>query len=436
VTQPHYARTIADLQPGDHICCLYETEEEHRAVLTPFLHQGLKRGEKVLYIVDAHTAEAVLGYLRNDGLDVEPYLTSGQLTIVTSQDAYMQQGVFDPDEMIAFLRAETERTLAEGYSALRVTGEMSWALGGLPGSERLMDYEAKLNEFFPGSDCLAMCQYDRRAFSPSLLLDVLCTHPIAVVGTEVYDNPYYVPPAGFLGDDPAAEVLRHWLEHLTERRRAEEAVRESEKRFRSLSGAAFEGLVIHERGKVLDANPAFARMFGYELSEVIGMHALDFTAPESRDLLRLSILSRREEPFEALGLRKDGSTLECELRGRDIPYQERIVTVTAVRDITERRRAEEALQEAREELESRVERRVQEVNGYGLTFRELTVLHLVATGKADKEIATVLGISPLTAHKHLANILDKMGAASRTEAGVRALRERLLDPQEGEHRVA
>ena len=64
---------------------------------------------------------------------------------------------------------------------------------------------------------------------------------------------------------------------------------------------------------------------------------------------------------------------------------------------------------------------------YGLTFRELTVLHLVVTGKSDKEIATVLGISTLTASKHLGNILRKMGAASRTEAGVRALREGLLD---------
>ena len=91
------------------------------------------------------------------------------------------------------------------------------------------------------------------------------------------------------------------------------------------------------------------------------------------------------------------------------------------------RRAEEALQKLREELESRAERRMRRGSPYGLTFRELTVLHLVVEGKSDKEIAVVLGISTLTASKHLANILHKMGAASRTEAGVRAVRERLLD---------
>lgn len=226
MTDTHSLRTIGDLGPGDHLCCLYETEEEHRAVLTPFLRQGLERGEKVLYIVDARTAEAVIGYLRDEGLDAESYLDRGQLTILTADEAYLKQGVFDPDGMIALLRTETEQALAEGYAALRVTGEMSWALRGLPGSERLIEYEAKLNEFLPGSKCLAICQYDRRAFDPELLLDVLSTHPAALVGAEFYDNFYYMPPAEFLSHEPRAAQLRHWVENLAERKRVVEAIRE------------------------------------------------------------------------------------------------------------------------------------------------------------------------------------------------------------------
>ena len=64
---------------------------------------------------------------------------------------------------------------------------------------------------------------------------------------------------------------------------------------------------------------------------------------------------------------------------------------------------------------------------YGLTFRELTILRLMVTGKSNKEIGAVLGISALTVNKHVANILRKMGASSRTEASVRAVREDLLD---------
>jgi PAS domain S-box-containing protein len=229
--------------------------------------------------------------------------------------------------------------------------------------------------------------------------------------------------------DEQGSVVHYFatVKDITERKRSEEALRESEERLRKLSDATFEGIVIHRKGTILDANQALATMFGYELSEVIGMHALDFAAPESRDLLLRNIVSGYQEPFEGTGLKKDGTTFPVEVCGRPIPYQGKVVTVAAVRDLTDRKRAEEALQKARVELEDRVERQMGTGNSYGLTFRELTVLHLVAAGKADKEIASQLGITTLTASKHLANILNKMGAASRTEAGVRALREGLLD---------
>ena len=98
-----------------------------------------------------------------------------------------------------------------------------------------------------------------------------------------------------------------------------------------------------------------------------------------------------------------------------------------MRDLTERRRWEEGLQKAREELDRKVEYRMEVGDTYGMTFRELTVLHLVAKGNADKEIAVTLGISPQTVNKHVARILHKMGASSRTEAGVRAIKNEIVE---------
>jgi len=213
------------LQAGDHLCCLYASEDEHRALLSPFMRQGLERHEKVLYIVDDHTAGQILAYLDADGVEVAPYLQRGQLTILSSDKAYMSAGRFEPERMIALLRSETERAVAERYKALRVTGEMSWALKGLPGSDRMVEYEAKLNTFFPGSPCLAICQYDRRRFDPRVLLEVLETHPLAVIGTEVYDNFYYMPPQDFFGAHPVVAKLDSWLNHLKDRKRSETQIR-------------------------------------------------------------------------------------------------------------------------------------------------------------------------------------------------------------------
>ncbi len=81
---------------------------------------------------------------------------------------------------------------------------------------------------------------------------------------------------------------------------------------------------------------------------------------------------------------------------------------------------------ARAELEGAVERQIGIKNPYEFTFREFAVLHLLARGVADKQIANELGVVPSTVHKHVSSILAKMRAGSRTEAGVRAVREGLV----------
>jgi len=254
---------IGDLKPGDHLCCLYENDEEHKTLLISYMRYGLENNEKVLYIVVAHTAETVLDYLRYDGLDVEPYLDSGQLVILTVNESYMGGGVFNPDSMIHLLSQETEKALKEGYSALRVTGEMSWALKGLPGSERLIEYEAKLNEFFPNNKALAICQYDRRIFKPNLLLNVLLTHPIVVIGTKIYENFYYMPPEKYPFDIPES-TLNEWIKSLE--------VYHDANRFReNILNSMVDGLsVLDVNGVHLDVNDALCKMTGFSREELIG----------------------------------------------------------------------------------------------------------------------------------------------------------------------
>jgi len=284
VAHTGYPNTIADLGPGDHLCYLYETEEEHRTVLTPFLRQGLERGEKVLYIADAHAPETILGYLRNDpsiasgqGLDVEPYLARGQLAILACDDAYLREGIFDLEGMIALLRADTERALAEGYSALRVTGEMAWALREPPGSERLIEYEARLNEFFPGSKCLVICQYDRRRFAPSVLLDVLRTHPIAVVGTVIYNNFYYMPPADLLGSHLPAATLQRWVQNLAERRRTERELQQNLKKLQ----VTLEG-TIHALASAVEMRDPYTAGHQREVAQLACAIAKEMDLPEEQ----------------------------------------------------------------------------------------------------------------------------------------------------------
>jgi PAS domain S-box-containing protein len=76
------------------------------------------------------------------------------------------------------------------------------------------------------------------------------------------------------------------LRDVTERKRAEEALRESEERLHMLSDAAFEGILINDHGVILEVNRALTDMFGYEVSEVVGRSTAEFVVPEHRDLVK------------------------------------------------------------------------------------------------------------------------------------------------------
>jgi PAS domain S-box-containing protein len=123
----------------------------------------------------------------------------------------------------------------------------------------------------------------------------------------------------------------------------EEKLTASEKRFRLLSEVAEEGIAIHDQGLIIEANQALARMFGYKLSEMIGMHAEKFADPESWKIAREHISKQSDEPYEGIGVKKDGSTFLCSLVGKPFKYQDRMLRVAVFRDLTERKRTEEKL---------------------------------------------------------------------------------------------
>jgi len=126
------------------------------------------------------------------------------------------------------------------------------------------------------------------------------------------------------------------------------ALRESQERFHLLLEASFEGIVIHDKGTILLANDLFAKTLGYDVSEVIGMRAVDFAAPESHDKIVRQIASGSEEKAEVIGKRRDGSTFMCEIRGRAVQYEGKDARMVAMRDASDRWEVEQARENLQE----------------------------------------------------------------------------------------
>jgi PAS domain S-box-containing protein len=138
------------------------------------------------------------------------------------------------------------------------------------------------------------------------------------------------------------------IRDITERRRAEAALTESEQRFQTLAEAPFEGIALIEEGVFTDVSDQLASMLGYTREELIGKPVMQVIAPESRERVAEAIRTGELEPYEHLTMRKDRTAFPVEVRARMAEIGGRRVRISAVRDITERKRAEEALRESRE----------------------------------------------------------------------------------------
>jgi len=138
---------------------------------------------------------------------------------------------------------------------------------------------------------------------------------------------------------------------ITEIKKTKISLAESEDRFKQLADATFEGIVIHDMGKMLDCNELILRMLQYTREEAIGFDLLRYISPEDQPLVQKNFTEEHEEPYEVVCIRKDGTTFHAEIHAKTAPYKGKSVRVAAVRDITERKQYETDLKFFRDSLD-------------------------------------------------------------------------------------
>ena len=160
---------------------------------------------------------------------------------------------------------------------------------------------------------------------------------------------HYTDPAAYGENElQVLEYVSSQVARAIARKRAEEELQESEKRLRILAEASFEGLAFSENGIVTETNDQTARMLGYTREEMVGRPISDFVAFESRAQVLRAVQTDNTETYEHLLMRKDGSVFPVETCARLLQTGGRKTRVTAIRDITERKRAAQAHQQSEE----------------------------------------------------------------------------------------
>lgn len=202
-------------QQGDHICALYSNRDEQLSAAIEYLRGGLSRGERCLYVCCEHTPDEFRAGLRAAGIDVDTEEARGALLLITKQEGHLQGGSFDPDKMIHMLHGAVKDALDAGFAGLCAAGDMSWLLDEAEGSERIAEYEARLNDFYPTSRALGLCLYNRNRLPAGTLDHSLATHPhVRLEGNILLDNPFYEEPkkaASRQSDGSGLQGKLEWL---------------------------------------------------------------------------------------------------------------------------------------------------------------------------------------------------------------------------------
>ncbi len=195
--------TAEQFPAGTHMCMIYNNEKERRLIISKYIEGGLSTGEKVSYFADEMLPGQVRDWLAEMGIELPDSEKSDNFSIKSTAETYHPTGIFDPEEMLNNLKLFYELAKEENYHACRVTGEMSWVLKGIPGSERLMEYEAKVNDTLVKYPITALCQYDANKFDGATILETLKVHPYMIVHGQIVKNPYYMKAEDFFRERAA-----------------------------------------------------------------------------------------------------------------------------------------------------------------------------------------------------------------------------------------
>jgi PAS domain S-box-containing protein len=275
-----------------------------------------ERDERLLTVVASHVASA-LERLRHE----EALRASGDL----------YRAYFTASPLGVFVSDTRGRYLEVNGAACAMTGYTREELLGMSVPDLLVADEA-----------------EERARLSGILALGTGRHEIRIRRKDA-SNRHCLVHASTVGSDR----LLGFLLDITDRKEAEEKLREDEERFRGLSEASFEAILIHEGGAIVDVNQATCELSGYAWHELVGRSAFELVVPEDRERVYRNLLREYDRPYEITVLRRDGSRLPIEVRARSYSYRGKILRVVALRDVSEQKKDEQIRESLIRELEAK-----------------------------------------------------------------------------------
>lgn len=170
-----------------HLCLFYYDDVELRTKLG-FARIGLESEREAVVLFGRSTRlQQILGYLADEGLDVEAFQASGRLVLV--------EGAADRQGLLTNIAEHLDGLMATGVELIRFLGFIGWEDPTWPTHEELLTFESMVNVAATSYPAVVMCTYKLTEIpGPLLIYGGIETHPLTIIGDTVCENPHYLPP--------------------------------------------------------------------------------------------------------------------------------------------------------------------------------------------------------------------------------------------------
>jgi hypothetical protein len=187
----------SSLRDYRHVCAFFSSPEEEYGTLLPFIRDGLTSGERAYHVLPAKYRDEHLDRLRSAGVDVEDAQRRRQLEVALPEETYLRGGRFDKDAMIELIQEALTTGATLGFPLTRLVAHAETVLDDWSSVNEWLEYEMRLNDVLPRYDDPVICAYDANLLNGSMAFDVLRTHPVAIIGGVLHENPFFARPRQF-----------------------------------------------------------------------------------------------------------------------------------------------------------------------------------------------------------------------------------------------
>ena len=333
------------LSPGEHICHLYETDEERRLVAMDFIKQGLAQSQSIVILNSDYSEEIYPSNARPAEPQSEVIFEDNDIIIFSRKMGGEPGEEVDVDQFTDWLTTAAEITAQRQNEradtcCIRVLTQMDCILPTSPTLGQIDTYERFVHQYFNANNCIVLCQYDRLHFPARLLNETLVSHPLLIIGKEMVRNFYYIAVQDKSEEDLAQTRFNQWTNNLIMTRKAEEEL--------YLTRAWVEGasdivLWANEASQIVYANSTACDQLGYTHDKLLTM-----TVEDIEPTFTLKRWAEKWPIFKEMGsssyetelVTRKGQVIPVEVKRNFLAYNEHEYCCTLAHDISEHKQRE------------------------------------------------------------------------------------------------